>query len=170
MNWRERIVVDPAVLDGKPVVKGTRLSVELLLGWLAQRWTLDDLLASYPRLSREDVLAALAFSAEALRCDPRRAGSVAARCATLAQDSPWRADHAPAATPAWRERIVASPDTLSGRPRIAGSRIGVDFMLDLIGSGWSAARIVEEHPTLKTEDLEAAIAFAHDVVREHNAP
>jgi uncharacterized protein (DUF433 family) len=67
MDWRERIVCDPDILVGKPIVKGTRLSVELILGWLAQGWTHDMLIASYPQLCNEDIFAALAFAAEKMR-------------------------------------------------------------------------------------------------------
>jgi uncharacterized protein (DUF433 family) len=67
MDWRERIVCDPDILAGKPAVKGTRLSVELILGWLAQGWTYEMLLESYPQLMRDDILAALAFAAERMR-------------------------------------------------------------------------------------------------------
>ncbi len=67
MDWRERITSDPDVLVGKPVVKGTRISVELILGWLANGWTYDQVLESYPHISREDILAALAFAEEMLR-------------------------------------------------------------------------------------------------------
>ena len=63
MDWRERIVTNPDILVGKPTVKGTRLSVELILGWLAQGWTIEVLLDNYPTLTRDDVLAALAFAA-----------------------------------------------------------------------------------------------------------
>ncbi|MBL8314377.1 MAG: DUF433 domain-containing protein [Rubrivivax sp.] len=66
MDWRERIVTNPDILVGKPTVKGTRLSVELILGWLAQGWTIEVLLDNYPTLTRDDVLAALAFAAEML--------------------------------------------------------------------------------------------------------
>ncbi len=67
MDWRERIVTNPDILVGKPVVKGTRLSVELILGWLAQGWTIDRVLEHYPQLSQQDVLAALAFASDMLR-------------------------------------------------------------------------------------------------------
>lgn len=67
MDWRERIVSNPDILVGKPSVKGTRISVELILGWLAQGWTHEMLLEAYPHLAREDILAALAFAAEMLR-------------------------------------------------------------------------------------------------------
>jgi uncharacterized protein (DUF433 family) len=67
MEWRDRITSDPAVLVGKPVVKGTRISVELILGCLANDWTYEQILASYPHITREDILAALAFAAEMMR-------------------------------------------------------------------------------------------------------
>ena len=69
MEWREHIVVDPAVLVGKPVIKGTRISVELIVGWLANGWTFEQVLESYPHITREDILAALAFATERLRED-----------------------------------------------------------------------------------------------------
>lgn len=66
MEWRDRIVSDPEILVGKPVIKGTRISVELILGWLANGWTHEQILESYPNISREDILAALAFATERL--------------------------------------------------------------------------------------------------------
>ena len=54
MNWRDRIEVNPDVLTGKPVVRGTRLAVELILELLAAGETERDLLSDYPRLTRED--------------------------------------------------------------------------------------------------------------------
>ena len=67
MDWRERIASNPDILVGKPSVKGTRISVELILGWLANGWTHEMILESYPQLAREDILAALAFAAEMMR-------------------------------------------------------------------------------------------------------
>ena len=66
MNWRERIVVDPEVLAGKPVIRGTRLSVEFVLSLLAEGWTEQQLLGNYPRLSDADIRACLAYATEAL--------------------------------------------------------------------------------------------------------
>lgn len=63
MDKPDRIVCEPSILGGKPTVKGTRISVELILGWLAAGWTFDDLLQSYPNIVREDILAALAYAA-----------------------------------------------------------------------------------------------------------
>ena len=69
MEWRDRIVSDPNVLMGKPAIRGTRISVELILGWLANGWSFDDIIAAYPHIVRDDVLAALAFAAELMRED-----------------------------------------------------------------------------------------------------
>ena len=63
------ITSDPAVMMGKPVVAGTRITVELILDKLSCGETIDQLLDAHPRLSREGVFAALSFAAEALRAD-----------------------------------------------------------------------------------------------------
>ena len=67
MDWRDRIVSNPDILVGKPCIKGTRLSVELILGWLAQGWTHEQLLESYPQISRDDILAVLGFATDKMR-------------------------------------------------------------------------------------------------------
>ncbi len=67
MNWRDYIVTDPEILVGKPVVKGTRLSVDLILDRLADGWTAEDLFQSYPRLTPEALQAVFAFAAEILK-------------------------------------------------------------------------------------------------------
>lgn len=67
MEWRERIVTDPNMLVGKPTIMGTRISVELILGGLAQGWTHEQLIENYPHITRDDILAALAFAAEVMR-------------------------------------------------------------------------------------------------------
>ena len=60
---------DPSIMMGKPVVAGTRITVELILEKLAAGETIDELLDAHPRLTREGVLAALDFAAKALRAD-----------------------------------------------------------------------------------------------------
>ncbi len=63
------IVSDPAIMMGKPVIAGTRITVELVLEKLAAGETLEQLLEAHPRLTLEGVRAALGFAAEALRAD-----------------------------------------------------------------------------------------------------
>lgn len=69
MNWRDHIETNPDILAGKPVVKGTRLAVEFVVGLLAQGWTVDDLLDQYPALTREDVQACLHYASEILKSE-----------------------------------------------------------------------------------------------------
>lgn len=66
----------------------------------------------------------------------------------------------------WRERITSDADTLFGKPRIKGTRIGVMFILDRLGDGWSEAEILDSHPNLKREDLQAVFAFVHDCLKD----
>ena len=66
-DWQERIVVDSKVLVGKPVIKGTRLSVEFILDLLANDWTIKQILDEYPQLQREDVMAVLKYAAEMVK-------------------------------------------------------------------------------------------------------
>ena len=70
--YTDRIVQDPEILVGKPVVKGTRLSVELILGHLAENPDLDELFAAYPRLTVEDVKAVLAYAHDAVEARRKR--------------------------------------------------------------------------------------------------
>jgi uncharacterized protein (DUF433 family) len=62
MSHLDRIVVDPQILVGKPVVRGTRLSVEFLLGLMANGWPVAEILRNYPGLVREDLLACLEYA------------------------------------------------------------------------------------------------------------
>jgi len=63
MTWEERITVDPKVMVGKPVVRGTRLSVEFVIDLVAQDWTEQQILDSYPGLARDDIFACLRYAA-----------------------------------------------------------------------------------------------------------
>ena len=62
MEYRERVIADPQIMLGKPIIKGTRITVELILQKLSQKMQIEDLLISYPNLNKEDIYAALAYS------------------------------------------------------------------------------------------------------------
>lgn len=66
MAYRDRIEINPKVLGGKPVIRGTRIPVELLLRKLAEGATTEVLLDAYPNLKPEDIKAALAYAAESI--------------------------------------------------------------------------------------------------------
>ncbi|MFZ5908771.1 MAG: DUF433 domain-containing protein [Chloroflexota bacterium] len=63
----ERISIDPNVCFGKPCIRGTRIWVSLILDFLANGMTIDEVLAEYPHLERDDILAAIAYGAEMSR-------------------------------------------------------------------------------------------------------
>lgn len=67
VDWKEHVMVDPAVLVGKPAIKGTRITVGLILDRVADGWSTDDIVASYPGVRHEDVQAVVAFAAELLK-------------------------------------------------------------------------------------------------------
>jgi uncharacterized protein (DUF433 family) len=59
MNWQERTVIDPGILVGKPVIKGTRLAVEFIIELLAQGWSEADIERNYPGITHADIQACL---------------------------------------------------------------------------------------------------------------
>jgi len=65
--WKKRIVIDPEILAGKPVIKGTRISVDFILELLANGWSYEQILNNYPQLKKEDILAAIAYSYEIIK-------------------------------------------------------------------------------------------------------
>ncbi len=67
--YKDLIVSDPNIMMGKPVVKGTRITVELILEKLAAGETIEQILDAYPRLTHEGIQAALTFAAEVLKGD-----------------------------------------------------------------------------------------------------
>ena len=66
MNYREKIVTDPEIMLGKPIIKGTRVTVELVLRKLSEGATEKELLEAYPDLQRTDIRAALSYSADVI--------------------------------------------------------------------------------------------------------
>ena len=58
-DWKGRITVDPNILAGKPIIKGTRIAVKFILDLLANGWTIETTLENYPQLKKEDITAAL---------------------------------------------------------------------------------------------------------------
>jgi uncharacterized protein (DUF433 family) len=66
MSWRDHIHSEPEILGGKPVVRGTRLAVDFLLGLLAEGWSTDQVLDNYPQLTPEALRAVFAYASEVL--------------------------------------------------------------------------------------------------------
>ena len=69
IDWRERITVDPLVLVGKPVIRGTRIAVELVVDLLARGYTKEQILEQYDHITDMDIQACLAYASETLRSE-----------------------------------------------------------------------------------------------------
>ncbi len=69
VDWRSHVVIDPAVLGGKPIIKGTRLAIEFVLELMAGGWSEQEILRNYPNLTREAMRAVLAYAAQTFRDD-----------------------------------------------------------------------------------------------------
>jgi uncharacterized protein (DUF433 family) len=66
----------------------------------------------------------------------------------------------------WRERIAADPNILVGKPIIKGTRIAVEFVIDLLARGWTVEQILKEYDHLTREDIQACLAYARELVNE----
>ena len=69
MNWQDHISIDPKILVAKPVVKGTRIAVELVVELMANGWAQQQILESYPNLTSDDIRACLAYASEVLHSE-----------------------------------------------------------------------------------------------------
>jgi uncharacterized protein (DUF433 family) len=69
MSWQDHIETSPEVLTGKPVVRGTRIPVELVIDLLGQGWEIDALLEQYPALQHADICACLQYASERLKSE-----------------------------------------------------------------------------------------------------
>jgi uncharacterized protein (DUF433 family) len=69
MTDHPRIVLDPAILAGKPVISGTRLSVDFIIGLMADGWAEADILRNYPGITHQDIAACLGYARDMLRAE-----------------------------------------------------------------------------------------------------
>jgi uncharacterized protein (DUF433 family) len=69
MTWEDRITLDPQILVGKPIIKGTRISVEFVIDLLARGWSVEQVLEEYDHLTRKDIQACLAYASETLKSE-----------------------------------------------------------------------------------------------------
>jgi uncharacterized protein (DUF433 family) len=67
--WKERIAIDPNILSGKPIIRGTRIAVEFIIDLMAQGWSEGDIVDNYPGIGMEDIKACLAYASELIHAD-----------------------------------------------------------------------------------------------------
>jgi len=66
----------------------------------------------------------------------------------------------------WQTRIEVNPDVLVGKPVIRGTRIAVEFIIELLGEGWTEAQVLENYPQLKHDDILAALQYTTQLLKE----
>lgn len=150
MTQREllnRISVDPKICFGKPCIKGHRIWVSLMLGFLAAGEPVKDILDDYPGTEEADLRACIAYAAEMVR--ERKKISYRHRKYRKME---------------WREHIVKDPDIMAGKPVIKGTRLAVEFILDLLAQGWPEEDILRNYPGINSEDIKACLQYASDVL------
>ena len=66
----------------------------------------------------------------------------------------------------WRDHITSDKSGLLGKPTIKGTRISVEFLIELLASGWTEEQILENYPRLEKDDLQAVFAYIHDCIKD----
>ncbi|MEA5480252.1 DUF433 domain-containing protein [Pseudanabaena galeata UHCC 0370] len=69
MDWQSRITLNPSILVGKPIIKGTRLAVEFVIDLLAQGWSMEEILRNYPGITVTDIQARLHYASASLKSE-----------------------------------------------------------------------------------------------------
>ena len=174
MNWQQRIVRDRKVFGGKPTVKGTRISVDLIMSQIGWGLTDDDIVEyHYPYLTAADIAACREYvvAGEPMSCitDPKIDALLAAG----------NADGCPGSDEpgmGWVGRIVSTPDLKGGRPRVKGTAITVAIVIQELHGGWTEADILAYYTELTPEDIAACRDFVatgepltYTTAEEHDA-
>ncbi len=151
MDWDERIELNPEILVGKPVVRGTQISVQLVIERLADGWTVEELVEQYPRLTREDVPACLRYASKCVQAASERERG-------LAEDVTGQ-----------EKRLERNPAVLVGKPVIKGTRLSVEFILDRLADNWTTVELVGKYPNLTAADVFACLRYASGLLQAEQA-
>ena len=145
-DWRDRIVSDPATLNGEPTIKGTGISVALVNQLLRLGYTVDTIIGRYLHITEEDVAACRRYG-EMLEQQRREEMARTIEKAT------------PAKVADWRDRIVCDPRILVGKPTIKGTRISVEQVTNDLKRGMTVPEILDDYPHLRAEDIDACVKY-----------
>ena len=145
-DWQDRIVSDPAALNGEPTIKGTGISVALVNQLLRLGYTVDAIIGRYLHVTEEDVAAC------------RRYGEMVEqqRREEMARTAVKRT---PEKVADWRDRIVCDPQILVGKPTIKGTRISVELVTERLEGGWSVSQILDSYSHIRAEDIDACVKY-----------
>ena len=178
--WNEtpfgRVATNPLVLAGKPVLKGTRISVELIMQLLAGGWSDADIIDCYDRVSPEDIEACIRYAATGARLSSTSWSEVNMRDA-ISEDERQEKRRLQRMETAgmldwsvnYMDRIVTNPKILGGKPIVKGTRISVEMIVYRLEGGESRAEIVRNYPSITMEDIVACQQYAATGARLSNS-
>ena len=161
-HWRDRIEQVPGVLAGKPVVKGTRVSVQLITDLLEGGRTHADIIRMYSFITPEDIEACRRYKATGAVLsyftwedmdawmDSADASRKVAKEKETDLPEPEYQEY-----PHWRDRIEQGPGVLAGKPVVKGTRLSVQLITDFLEGGDTTADIIRMYPFITPEDIEA---------------
>ena len=133
----ERIICDENILAGKPVIKGTRLAVEFIVGLLAHGWTEAEVLENYPHIVQADIRACLAYAN--------------VEQAKLSVD----------------KLITCDAEIMSGTPVFKNTRVPIKNLIDYLETGESLDEFLEDFPSVSREQAIQILALAREVLLTH---
>ena len=145
-DWQDRIVSDPAVLNGEPTIKGTGISAALVGQLLRRGYTVDAITSKYLHITEEDVEACRRYH------ETEMERSLADMIAKIEKATPEKVAD-------WRDRIECVPGRLGGKPVIVNTRISVELVTDLLEGGRTAPDIVRRYPHIRVEDVDACAKY-----------
>ena len=146
MDWQDRIVSDPEVLNGEPTIRGTGIAVALVNQLLGRGNTVDGIISNYLHITEEDVEACRRYW-EMLeeRRREETAGTAVKRTPEKVAD--------------WRDRIECVPGRCGGKPVIVNTRISVELVTDRLRGAWTVSDILESYPHIRAEDVDACVKY-----------
>jgi len=145
-DWQDRIVSDPAALNGEPTIKGTGISVALVNRLLWSGYTVDAIISKYLYIAEEDVDACRRY------LDVEEKRSLADLIAKTEKATPEKVAD-------WRDRIVRDPRILVGKPTVKGTRISVELVTNDLKRGMTIPEILDDYPHLRAEDIDACVKY-----------
>ncbi len=145
-DWQDRIVCDPAVLNGAPTIRDTGIAVALVNQLLGRGNTVDAIIGNYLQITEEDVDACRRYW-EMLEQQRREETARTVEKAT------------PEKVADWRERIVCDPAILVGKPTIKGTRISVELVTNELKRGTTVSEILDSYPHIRAEDVDACVKY-----------
>lgn len=145
-DWQDRIVSDPAVLNGEPTIRGTGIAVALVDQLLRKGYTAEAITGKYLHISEEDVEACRSYWD---MLEQRRREETAR---TVVKATPEKVAD-------WRDRIECVPGRCGGKPVIVNTRISVELVTDRLRGAWTVSDILESYPHIRAEDVDACVKY-----------